>query len=190
MANNLAIAGAQDSKPSKFASLYTGRWSSGIWTNRSPLRDATTSRIAEKYYGQAGDALIAGSNVEITNKLTLARRPGTSIYDENSYTNVDRFYEFRLFDQNTEEIILMIDQANALYSLSGGTKTLVWTKSAGAGQTYMQSVGNTLYFSNGVDNKKWLQTLQVWQASHNYGLGTTPFFEKRSFWTLTETFSR
>src|SRR5579859_641919 len=122
MSNNLGLAGATPSKQPKFAPLYTGRWSSGLWTNRSPLRDATTSRIAEKFYGQAGDALIAGLNVEITNKLTLARRPGTSVYDSNSYTGVDRFYEFRLFDQNTETILLMIDQANALYSLSGGVK--------------------------------------------------------------------
>ena len=175
MSNNLGLAGAQLAKPAKFAPLYTGRWSSGLWTNRSPLRDATTSRISEKFYGQAGDALIAGSNVEITNKLTLARRPGTSVYDSNSYTGVDRFYEFRLFNQNIEEIILMVDQANALYSLSGGVKTSVWTKSAGAGQTYMQSVGNTLYFANGVDNKKWLQTLNTWQANFQYGQGITPF---------------
>ena len=175
MSNNLGLAGAQPSKQVRFAPLYTGRWSSGIWTNRSPLRDATTSRITEKFYGQAGDALIAGLNVEITNKLTLARRPGTSVYDSNSYTGVDRFYEFRLFNQNTEEILLMIDQTNALYSLSGGTKSLVFTKTAGAGQTYMQSVGNILYFSDGIDSGKYLQTLQTWQANYSYGVGTTPF---------------
>lgn len=175
MSNNLGLAGAQLSKPAKFAPLYTGRWSSGLWTNRSPLRDATTSRITEKFYGQAGDALIAGLNVEITNKLTLARRPGTSAFDTNSYTDVDRFYEFRLFNQNTEDILLMIDQANALYSLSGGVKSLVFTKSAGAGQSYMQSVGNILYFADGIDNKKWLQTLFTWTASTLLGTGTTPF---------------
>lgn len=175
MPNNLGLAGAQTSKPAKFAPLYTGRWSSGLWTNRSPLRDATTSRIVEKFYGQAGDALIAGLNVEITNKLTLARRPGVSVYDSNSYTDVDRFYEFRLFNQNIETIVLMIDQANALYSLSGGTKTDIFNKSIGAGQTYMQSVGNILYFANGIDNKKYLQTLNTWQANYQYGQSTTPF---------------
>ena len=175
MPNNLGLAGAQPQKQTKFTPLYTGRWSSGIWTNRSPLRDAATSRIAEKFYGQAGDALIAGSNVEITNKLTLARRPGTSVFDSNSYSNVDRFYEFRLFNQNTEEIIIMVDQSNALYSLESGTKTLVFTKSTGSGETYMQSVGNILYFADGIDNKKWLQTLNTWQANFSYGVGTTPF---------------
>lgn len=176
MSNNLGLGGAQPQKQTRFAPMYTGRWSSGIWTNRSPLRDAATSRIAEKFYGQSGDALIAGSNVEISNKLTLVRRPGTSVFDSNSYTDVDRFYEFRLFNSSIEEIILMIDQANALYSLESGTKSLVFTKSTGAGQTYMQSVGNELYFGDGQDNKKWLQSLTVWAANMKWGTASSPFF--------------
>src|ERR1700744_5863386 len=132
MPNQFGLAGAQPQKQTKFAPIYTPRWSSGIWTNRSPLRDATTTRISEKYYGAAGDALIAGANVEITNRLTLARRPGNSVFDSNSYTDVDRFEEFRLFSPTIEQINLMIDQANALYSLYNGTKSLVFTKSAGA----------------------------------------------------------
>lgn len=178
MSNNLGTSGAQPQKQTRFAPLYTGRWSSGIWTNRSPLRDAATTRIVEKFYGQAGDALIAGLNVEITNKLTLARRPGTSIYNSSSYTNVDRFYDFHTFGISTEQIIVMIDQANALYYLNGATKTLLFTKNVavGAGQAYMQSVGNTLYFGDGVETQKWLQTLTTWQASTAYGTDTLPFF--------------
>ena len=124
---------------------------------------------------QAGDAIIAGQNIEITNKLTFARRAGTSVFDSHTYSNVDRFYEFRIFNSTTEQIYVMIDQANALYSLYSGIKSLVFTKSAGAGQTYMQSVGNTLYFTDGVDNKKWQQTLYTWQANTAVGSGTTPF---------------
>lgn len=175
MSNNLGLSGASPQKPTKFAPLYTGRWSSGIWTNRSPLRDAATSRIVEKFYGQAGDALIAGLNVEITNKLTLARRPGTSIFDSNTWSNVDRFYEFRLFNASTEEIIVMVDQQNALYSLIGGVKTLVFNKSAN-GQSYMQSVGNELYFGDGNDNKKWLQSLSTWSAGAKWGGASSPMF--------------
>lgn len=165
MSNNLVKEGAQPQKATRFAPIYTGRWSSGIWTNRSPLRDANTTRLTEKFYGPAGDALIAGLNTEITTRLTLARRPGNSVFDANSYTTVDRFYQFRLFSSNSEQINVMVDQAAALYSLYNGTKTLVWTKSANAGQSYMQSVGNSLYFGNGADNKKWLQSLTQWQPN-------------------------
>jgi hypothetical protein len=176
MPNNLGLAGAQPQKQARFAPIFTSRFFSGLVTNRSPLRDATTSRIVEKFYGQAGDALIAGSNVELTTKLTLARRPGLSVYDSHSYTVPDRFYEFKLFNSTTEEILVMIDTANTLYSLFGGVRTTAFTKSSGSGQSYMQSVGNILYFGDGIDNKKWLQTLNTWTASTPLGVGAYPFF--------------
>lgn len=224
MPNQFSLAGANPGKQTKFAPLYNPRWSSGIWTNRSPLRDANTTRVNEKYYGASGDALIAGSNVEITNKLTLARRPGNTPFLADStqlVESVDRFYEFRTFNSNTEQIIVMIDQANALYALTNlNTISLVWSKSGGtefvpisggpskpvgispriaapvtiatttntlsttsakvfpangAGQSFMQSVGNTLYWGDGVSNKKWLQSLTQWNAGSNWNTSTTPY---------------
>jgi hypothetical protein len=180
MPNQLGLAGAQPATPTKYAAIYNPRWTSGIWTNRSPLRDATTTRQTEKFYGPSGDALIAGQNTEISEKLTLIRRPGNSIYGTDLWNSVDRFYDFRLFNAATEQITLMIDQADGLYSLNAPqnpAKTKIWTKSAGAGQTYMQSVGNTLFFGNGVDNKKWLQTLFKWtpNTALNTSTGLNPF---------------
>jgi hypothetical protein len=174
--NNLGLNGAQAQKPTRFAPIYTGRWSSGLWTNRSPLRDANTTREVEKFYGPAGDALIAGLNTEVTTRLTLARRPGNSIYDPNSWVSPDRFYSFRLFSSNSEQIDVMVDQASALYSLYAGTQTLVFNKSSGSRETYMQSVGNTLYFGNSIDNKKWLQTLEIWVAGATWNTASTPLF--------------
>jgi hypothetical protein len=176
MPNVFSLNGAQSQQQTKFAPIYTGRWSDGIWTNRSPLRDAATTRLTEKFYGAAGDALIAGNNVEITNRLTLARRPGNSIYDSNNFTSVDRYYDFRLFSATTEQIIVMVDQASALYSLYAGVKNLVWTKNAAAGQSYMQSVGNSLYWGDGVDDKKWLQSLTQWAANASWNGSNTPFY--------------
>jgi hypothetical protein len=176
MPNQFSIAGANSGKQTRLAALYNGRWSSGIWTNRSPLRDATTSRISEKFYGPAGDALIDGINTEISNRLTLVRRPGNQPFGPLA-TNVDRFYDFRIFGPTTEQILIMIDQANALYSYTYGAQhtNLVFSKSVGAGQSYMQSVGNTLYWGDGVDNKKWLQTLFTWQPNMAWNTPTTPY---------------
>lgn len=177
MPNLLGLAGAQAQKQTRFAPIYNGRWSSGIWTNRSPLRDAATTRIVEKFYGAAGDALIAGSNTEITNRLSLARRPGNPVYDSNAWDDVGSFYGFREFNQTQEQITVMVDQASALYSLFNGIKNLVWTKtSANSGQSYMQSVGNSLYFGNGVDQKKWLQSLVMWAAGFDWSTNATPLF--------------
>lgn len=177
MPNQFGLAGAQPQRATKFAPLYNGRFSVGLWTNRSPLRDASTTRLVEKFYGAAGDALIAGSNVEVTTRLTLGRRPGNSVFDSNNtYTSVDRFYEFRLFGESSEQIKVMVDQADALYALYNGIKTLLWTKVSGAGQSFMQSVGNSLYWGDGASNKKWLESLNSWQSGASWNGPTTPFF--------------
>jgi hypothetical protein len=177
MANQLSLAGAQETKPVHFAPIFTNRFFQGIWTQRNPLRDAGSTRIEEKFYGTRGDAMIAGANVEISNRLTPVRRPGSSVYNSQTFTDVNYFYEFRLFDTNTEEIKVMVDTASTLYDGTGpDTKTLVWTKSAGAGQTYMQYVANTLFFGNGVDQKKWLQTLLTWTPNTQYDINDLQTF--------------
>ena len=109
--NTIGINGGQPQKPSRFAPIYTGRFFSGIWTNRSPLRDAVSNRMTEKFYGSSGDAIIGGKNVEITNRLTLARRPGNPQYDSShTYTGVGNIDQFRVFGPNTERIYVMIDE--------------------------------------------------------------------------------
>ena len=146
MANILQVSGAQPDKPTKFTDIYTGRFFSGIWTNRSPLRDAASTRIEEKYYGARGDAMIDGRNVEVSNRLTLIRRPGNPIF-ENTHTygtatqTIDSFDEFRitksLSDQwgtTTEQLDTMIDTVDSvstntapLYALNGSTRQTVFT---------------------------------------------------------------
>lgn len=203
--SQIAAAGGQPQKPPKYAPIYSGSFFNGINTNRSPLRAASASHIYQKYYGDtSGDALIAGSNIEVSNRLTLIRRPGNPLYDTNvahTYNDIDAFDEFRVnkaqsdvFGTTLESIFTMIDEANNgfLYSLSesftrGGDSGyftgLKFQKSSGAGQTFMQAVGNSLYFADGVDQKKWLQSLfERTSAGNNTTLqgadglaGTYPF---------------
>jgi hypothetical protein len=185
MSNVLQSNGANPGKQTKAAPIYVGRMFSGINTNRSPLRDAKSTRTVEKFYGPAGDALIDGLNVEITNKLTLGRRPGNPEYDTvNEWQNVLSFDRFRVskalsdsFGQSTEAIFTMVSEgpestaySNTPASLSALSsalaKQLVWqSASMSAGQTYGVQVGNEFYFGNGVDNKKWLQTLFQWPTT-------------------------
>jgi hypothetical protein len=177
MPNQLSLAGAQETRQVHFAPIFTNRFFQGIWTQRNPLRDAGSTRIEEKFYGSRGDAMIAGSNVEITTRLTPARRPGSSVYNSSTFNAVDYFYEFRLFNTSTEQIKVMVDTATDLYEGTGPSdQNLVWAKSAGAGQTFMQYVANILFFGNGVDQKKWVQTLLTWTANTAYPINDLETF--------------
>ena len=181
-------AGGQPQKQGKYAALYTGRVFNGLYTNRSPLRGSLPSLYESFYKVSYGDVMIAGSNVEVSNRLTLVRRPGNTIFDTNTYTNVQSFFEFPVtksasdaFGTTLEEIFTMISTQGALYATQNGVKQLVFDDPAVAGQYYMQAVGNELYFANGVDNKKWLQSLIVWAQSFEFQgtagtSGTYPFF--------------
>lgn len=211
--SQLAASGGQPQKQPKYAPIYTGRFFNGINTNRSPLRAASAGHVQEKFYSDSsGDALIAGYNLEVSNRLTLIRRPGNPIYDtvhtstgqtstplHNGYKRPLAFGDFRVnkgasdvFGQTLESIYTMVDQQSILQSLTtslvrggdpGYFTGLDFVKSTGAGQSYMQPVGNSLYFSNGVDNKKWLTSLFVRTAAGNNNFlqgfdglaGTYPF---------------
>lgn len=169
MSNALQKAGSQASKPSKYAPIYTGRMSTGIWTQRSPLRDAASTRIEEEFYGARGDALIDGRNCEVSTKLTFIRRPGLSVYNSQTFPAINRFYENRTSTFNasqtssTENIQVIADTASVVYDATGpNTKTALFTKTAGANATNFQSVGNTLYFSDGPDQEKYLTPSLVW----------------------------
>ena len=172
MSNLFQKAGVQPSRPIKFAPIWTNRISTGIWTQRSPLRDAASTRIEEEFYGARGDAFIDGLNAEISPKLTLIRRPGLSPYNTQTFPAINRFYENRTSVYNTsqtastESIQIIADTASVVYDATGpSTKTALFNKTAGAGATSFQSVGNALYFSDGPDQQKLLTPSLVWAAN-------------------------
>lgn len=166
MANPLQQAGSQSDKPAHFAPLYLGRMFTGIWLQRSPLRDPST-RVESLYYGGRQDALIAGVNVELTNLLTLARRPGTSAYSLQSATeSINSFYSFKTFTTLTETIQVMMDGLTQIYTISPSTITSIYTKSHGAGSASFLGINNTLYIGDGIDQRAWSGS----GATRNWGI--------------------
>lgn len=187
MSNAFQLDGANSGRPTRFAPIWTSYFSTGLYSQRNPLRSGQ-SRIAEKYYGANLDYFIDGSNVEISNRLTPIRRPGNSQYNSQTFNTVLGFYDFHLFTTTSEQIKVMVDTTTAFYEGTGpSTKTLVYTKSTNAGQTIPLGVGNTLYYGNGIDQGKWVQTLFTRTSSasalpnigNNVTLSsaTTPFLE-------------
>lgn len=152
MPNALENAGSRSTKRTRFAPIFINR-PYGLYTNRNPLRDPSDTAF-EKFYGGRPGALIGGQNVELTNKLTLARRSGVSQFTPVTYPDVpDSFYAFRKQDGT---IKVIVDTTGSVFADNqDGTKTTILTKAVGAGESYFQGVGNTLYFGDGVDLKKW-----------------------------------
>ena len=176
MPNELAKKGGQPSKPVRYAVLWVNSFYNGIVTQRNPLR-GNAAHIEEEFYGSRLDSLLDGLNTEISTKLTLIRRPGLSVYNSNIYPAINRFYEYRLYNSSTEQIKVIADTAAAIYDVTGpgygsSTPAPLFIKSAGAGSTYFQGVGNNLYFSDGVDNKKVIGSLTSWTPNTLIPAGT------------------
>jgi hypothetical protein len=157
MANALQQAGA-GSEPTSFAPLHTNRIFTGLWTNRSFLRDAATNEYQEKYGMGRQDSILDGFNSEISPRLTLKRRSGSSVFNTNSLV-VRRFYSFNTFTLTDEVIRVMADTNTDVLDITGNGSRSIWHKSAPAADgrhpTYFLGVGNTLYFTNGIENKQW-----------------------------------
>lgn len=151
-----------------FAPLHLNRMVTGMWSNSNPLRDAATPLYVEKYQGGRQDRIKDGENCEISPRLTLIRRKGLKVYNSQLFPPIKRFYGWNTFSLTDEFVRVMADTATTVYDATGpNTKTAVWTKSPGAGPTYFLGVGNTLYMTNGVDNKQLNNaTGQVW----NWGI--------------------
>lgn len=155
MPNQIQQAGGA-SEPTSFAPLHTSRLFTGLWTNRNPLSDAAVSHDMQLYGLGRQDSIIGGLNTELSSKLTLIRRPGTSVYNALDFPPVNRFYSFNTFTTTDEFIRVMVDTAATVYDGTGpNTKNAIWQKSPGAGPTFFLGVGNMLYFTNGIDNKQW-----------------------------------
>jgi hypothetical protein len=76
MTTAFEAAGAQPNKQPKYTALFMDDAFTGLYTHRAVLHDP--SDPAQKhYYGGRPDALLGGRNVELTNLLTLQRRPGS-----------------------------------------------------------------------------------------------------------------
>jgi hypothetical protein len=177
MTTALQVAGAT-AEPSSFAPLHINRMTTGLWTNSNPLRDAASALYEEKFYGGRQDRLVDGVNCEISSRLTLHRRAGLGVYNKNNFPPIKRFYSWNTFTLTDEAVKVLADTAAAVYDVTGandgsgnGANAVVWHKAAGATDTYFLGVGNTLFFTNGKENKQWVIPTGRWTANTAYYAG-------------------
>lgn len=171
MPNLLSINGAQ-SKPTRYSSIWNESFSSGLITQRNPLRAGKGSSLMNRLYGSETDSFLAGSNVEISNRLTPVRRPGSSIYNSRLFPVILDFYDFHIFNSNTETIKVIADAQFAIYDATGpSTQTVIYAKPTPGGQAYFQSVGNTLYIGTGTTQLQYIQSALNWTATTLFQTG-------------------
>lgn len=133
--------------------LAITHWVTGLVSNRNPLLTPVSSSGLSQVARY--DALIDGFNVECSPQLTLQRRPGFPLVNISPAIppgeTILKFFSARLSDIP----YVFIDTDQNTYQVTGGILSLLHAKAPGAGQTTFQQVGNTLYFSDGISNKKW-----------------------------------
>lgn len=149
----------------------------GLWTQRSPLRDAAVPYLQAKFYSASRfDSLIDGVNREVTARLTTARRPGSSVYNSATWNPINSFYAFKWLLNGAEEIQVIVDQQGGLFAdtvcdaTGPSTQTTLFTKTTKAKERFA-SIGNALYFCDGTAAEKYLQPSLVWTPTTSYNVG-------------------
>jgi len=243
--------GAQPQKQPHFVPIFIDRTFTGVYTQRNVLHDPSDF-VTSKFYGGRPDALWMGKNIELTNRLTLQRRPGLSQFSTVTWpTPPDRAFSFQLLNGTIQVIVdttstgsltlTSVDNASAgttvyhgtitggtsnafvgmsfqIVGFSGannngtftatassattltlsnaagtseshaataissgavyidnqnGTKTLLFAKSPGAGQTYFVAVAGILYTGDGVDVRIYTPSNTTGTTVFNFG-GAAP----------------
>lgn len=152
MPNQLQYAGSQGGVP---APLFTDRFFLGLVTNRNRLRSPLGAYYSK--FLSSNDALIDGTNVEVSNRLTLIRRPGNTaglssfITSANVPDIIDSFYSFH---ELNGQVRVFADTPSAPYLLTS-TAVVQITSKLSSTQAFYQGIGQTLYISDAIDSLKW-----------------------------------
>ena len=129
--------------------IFIPLWINGIHVNRSPLFTPLSPmglQIITRY-----DTLWAGLNMELSLQNTLVRRPGFPQFCNQAFGSSEWPLAFFSYQNLSGVVTPLVDTQTNVYTFSPTAKSSIFTKSAGAGQTSFQRVGNALYMADGVD---------------------------------------
>lgn len=144
----LQVEGSQPVKAVHYVPLTMQLFFTGLVTQRNPF-SSLDNRYNRRFLGGRPEQLSDGLNIELTNYGTIIRRPGVTPFSTATLPSPGQaFYSFH---DLTGTIRLMADTVTQVSVLTPTANNPIFTKSAGSGQTDFQSVGNTLYFGDGVD---------------------------------------
>jgi hypothetical protein len=174
MPSQLPLAGSQSAKPTRNVALWNSRFIQGLITNRNPLKDGVLPAITAKFYGELNDALLMPSlNCEITVGATLKRRPGSTVFDSNTFGPIQNYGSYPVFGVNgTSYQRVLAATATQVIDVTGGGDTVLYSKATGAGLTTFQAVNDTMFFADGSNVKQLISVSEVWAADTDFPSGT------------------
>lgn len=136
--------------PKATPGLHIDRWSSGLFTNRAAT--STPLRYVAGHSIPLIDALIDGSNVEISPANTLVRRPGFPKYCSATFgAEVPKGFAGAVLNSTLARIL---DTDVNVYSFDTTSLTSIYTKTTTARSSFQQ-VGNVMFWCDGAVSKKW-----------------------------------
>jgi hypothetical protein len=120
MGNLIEAHGGGPQKQPKYVPIFMDRAFTGLYTQRAVLHDPSDVYTA-RFYGGRPDALLTGRNVELTNRLTLQRRPGMSVFGGGAVypTAPNRAFSFQL-SNGLIQVIIDTGSSGALVVTSCG----------------------------------------------------------------------
>lgn len=161
MVNLLQANGAGPQKQPKYVPIFIDRAFTGLYTQRAVLHDPSDLPTL-RYYGGRPDALLGGRNTELTNRLTLQRRPGMVPFRTGGGSGAayptapDRAFSFQL-SNGTIQVIIDTASSGALAitscaSASAGTTVYNGTFPGGAANGYVGLVFSVTGFVTNPQN--------------------------------------
>lgn len=158
----------------RYAALGMGaRQFTGLWTQRSPYRDAAVEYLISKYYGGSRfDSILDGINREISVRLTDVRRPGSIVFNNNACPPAYSFSTWK-YVQNSAQVVRTIEDGKngTIYDITPGQLTPLMTKSAGATRARFLSLNTQLFVTDGIAPKKIMQSAKTWKPNMVYNVG-------------------
>jgi hypothetical protein len=157
----LMVEGAiRREKQTPFRPLTTSTFFTGLRTNRSPFT-GPFSRYETRFLGGRADTLIGGSNMELTNYATIARRPG--FYQWSTATLIGTIQNFYTLKKEDATVVTIVDTSSKVYKVTPTTAYLLFAKPTVNGITGGEStfvgVGDFIYWGDGQEQLKWNDTL-------------------------------
>jgi hypothetical protein len=156
MPNLIEASGGSPQKQPKYVPIFLDRAFTGLYSQRAVLHDPSDVYTA-RFYGGRPDALLTGRNVELTNRLTLQRRPGLSAFSAATYpTPPNTAFSFQLTNGTIQVII--DTGSTGLLSLTGSSGvsglTTVYngTITGGGSNAYVGLIFRVSGFTNANNN--------------------------------------